>query len=56
MLVDAWLWSRIHNELNITISVGIASIVDDSSLEALLNRSDQCLYQAKQQGRNRVVV
>lgn len=55
-LVDAWLWSRIHHELNITISVGIASIVDDSSLEALLNRSDQCLYQAKQQGRNRVVV
>ncbi|NHQ85795.1 diguanylate cyclase [Iodobacter sp. HSC-16F04] len=55
-LVDAWIWSRIHPELNITISVGIASIVDDPSLEALLSRSDQCLYQAKQQGRNRVVV
>jgi diguanylate cyclase (GGDEF)-like protein len=55
-LVDAWIWSRIHPELSITISVGIASIVDDTSLEALLSRSDQCLYQAKQQGRNRVVV
>jgi two-component system cell cycle response regulator len=55
-IVDAWIWSRIHPELKITISVGIASIVDDASLEALLDRSDQCLYQAKQQGRNRVVV
>ncbi|MFC7420157.1 diguanylate cyclase [Iodobacter arcticus] len=55
-LVEAWIWSRIHPELKITISVGIASTLDDASLEALLNRSDQCLYQAKQQGRNRVVV
>jgi two-component system, cell cycle response regulator len=55
-LVDAWIWARIHPELKITISVGIASVADDASLEALLNRSDQCLYRAKQQGRNRVVV
>jgi two-component system, cell cycle response regulator len=55
-IVDAWLWSRIHPKLQITISIGIASIVDDVSLESLLSRSDQCLYLAKQQGRNRVVV
>ncbi len=38
-----------------TISVGIATLSpDDSSFETLLKRSDLALYQAKENGRNRV--
>jgi two-component system cell cycle response regulator len=48
--------SRSPNALNITISIGIASLEDgDASAEALLRRADQALYRAKRSGRNKVV-
>lgn len=41
--------------LYITISVGVASLRDDcKTLESLMERADQALYQAKENGRNRV--
>jgi diguanylate cyclase (GGDEF)-like protein len=43
--------------INITISLGTASLQadDDEQGESLLNRADQCLLQAKNTGRNRVI-
>ncbi|MBE8989122.1 GGDEF domain-containing protein [Nostoc sp. LEGE 12450] len=43
--------------INITISLGTASLQadDDEQGESLLNRADQCLLQAKNAGRNRVI-
>ncbi|MEH1868710.1 MAG: diguanylate cyclase [Nostoc sp.] len=43
--------------INITISLGTASLQadDDEKGESLLNRADQCLLQAKNAGRNRVI-
>lgn len=41
----------------ITASFGVASIKDaDASFDRLFNRADQALYQAKQNGRNQVLV
>lgn len=41
----------------VTISIGVATLVADSgSIQSLVEKADEALYQAKQQGRNRVVV
>jgi two-component system cell cycle response regulator len=48
--------SRAPGMLNITISIGIATLEDgDASADALLRRADQALYRAKRSGRNKVV-
>jgi len=39
---------------NITISNGISSIKESDTLDSLLNRADEALYEAKQTGRNKV--
>jgi|GEM_PF-1628381 len=41
---------------NVTISAGIAMAAPGESLSELLRRADQCLYVAKETGRDRVVV
>lgn len=38
----------------VTISVGVAAMQQDQTLDSLVNLADQALYQAKAQGRNRV--
>lgn len=41
--------------LAFTVSLGVASLGAGESLDALLSRADAALYQAKKEGRNRVV-
>lgn len=38
----------------VTISIGLAQMQPSDSLQALLSRADEALYQAKQAGRNRI--
>jgi len=45
-----------NNNLNITVSAGIAQYRDDKKLDKLINRADELLYSAKKNGRNRVEV
>lgn len=40
---------------HVTISVGVASLAKDTSVEAWIERADAALYQAKANGRNQVV-
>lgn len=45
----------IDGEIGITVSIGVAYAAADSLLDKLLSEADTALYQAKAQGRNRVV-
>jgi diguanylate cyclase (GGDEF)-like protein len=46
-----------YHQINFTVSGGVAQLEDaDLTPEAILKRADIALYQAKQQGRNRIVV
>lgn len=42
--------------LHITVSFGIAQVVENEPLRSLIRRADDALYQAKNSGRNRVCV
>ncbi|KAA9000602.1 diguanylate cyclase [Affinibrenneria salicis] len=44
-----------HRPIQVTISCGVAESFAQETLDALINRADVALYQAKQQGRNRSV-
>ncbi len=42
--------------LDVTVSIGVACAdASDESVESLLKRSDEALYEAKRTGRNRVI-
>jgi diguanylate cyclase (GGDEF)-like protein len=43
-------------ELQVTVSIGLAAYQDETDLDALLQRADAAMYAAKHAGRNRVVV
>ena len=42
--------------LNVSMSLGVATMQKDDSTQTLFERADVALYQAKEQGRNRVIV
>ncbi|MBU1001551.1 MAG: diguanylate cyclase [Proteobacteria bacterium] len=43
--------------VNFTVSIGVTTMTkDDASVEALLKRADNAMYEAKRSGRNRVVI
>lgn len=49
-------FENIDSDAGITVSLGIALWDGETSLEALLNRADKAMYEAKQKGRDRVEV
>ena len=55
MAVERQPWAEMSPGLQVTISVGLASRRDESTVKALLGHADACLYRAKHLGRNRVV-
>ena len=42
-------------DLTVTVSIGVASLDDEDSINDLLKRADEALYKAKQAGRNSMV-
>jgi len=42
--------------LAITTSIGVANFINDENLESLFERADKALYEAKETGRNKVVI
>jgi diguanylate cyclase (GGDEF)-like protein len=45
-----------ETEIPVTISLGGATLNDSESIQDLLKRADDSLYQAKDSGRNRLVI
>ena len=43
------------HEIHMTVSIGIAFLEEDDTLEDIMIRADKCLYTAKKNGRNQVV-
>lgn len=44
------------NTVTLTLSIGVAQLRPNDTVDTLLQRADAALYQAKNQGRNRVIV
>ena len=53
--VEDYVFDSETDGLIVTISLGVAERSFEGSLQALLRRADEALYEAKRQGRNRVV-
>ncbi|MDX5627218.1 MULTISPECIES: sensor domain-containing diguanylate cyclase [unclassified Brenneria] len=53
--VEAMVVPFRNETIQVTISCGVAEYRAKETLDALINRADIALYQAKQQGRNRVI-
>jgi diguanylate cyclase (GGDEF)-like protein len=56
LAVAARDWRSIVPDARVTMSAGIAGFRKGESVEQLLHRADQALYQAKKTGRNRTIV
>ncbi|HEY9031548.1 MAG TPA: tetratricopeptide repeat-containing diguanylate cyclase [Kangiella sp.] len=52
--VDLKQYTEIESELNATISVGVTEFKHGEHMDEFLRRVDEALYQAKENGRNRV--
>ena len=52
---EDYAWDKIAANLKVSCSFGVAQTDEDFDFSRLFKRADQALYQAKRQGRNRVV-
>jgi len=55
-LTEALLVEQDGVRINFTLSIGVAVLADDATLDQWVARADAALYRAKQAGRNRVAV
>jgi diguanylate cyclase (GGDEF)-like protein len=55
MTIAATAFSAEAQDISITVSIGVAQLQDDDSIETVISRADAALYQAKNRGRNRVM-
>jgi diguanylate cyclase (GGDEF)-like protein len=55
LAVERHPWEDLSPGLSVTMSVGVTARREESTVKALLDRADACLYRAKHLGRNRVV-
>ena len=54
--IQALVFSYEGHEFNVTVSQGLAGLrEDDSTLDSLFARADAAMYEAKRQGKNRVI-
>ncbi len=56
-IIEGYSFETQAGRLSVTVSIGVAGLKEeDNALHFLLDRADQALYRAKQDGRNRVAV
>ena len=55
MAVENADWASVSPGLRVTLSFGLAEFVDPARSETVLGKADERLYQAKREGRNRVI-
>jgi diguanylate cyclase (GGDEF)-like protein len=55
LAVEQHPWEALSPGLQVTMSIGLTARQQESTVKALLERADACLYKAKHLGRNRVV-
>jgi len=48
-------FNKSSNEVHFTVSIGISEYKNNNSIDNLINEADQCLYLAKENGKNQVV-
>jgi PleD family two-component response regulator len=48
-------WSALSPGMRVTVSAGVATLKSDDTPDTVLARADGALYEAKAQGRNRIV-
>jgi len=54
--VEDHAWAALAPGLHVTVSIGLAAAGDDADAQQLLQRADDALYRAKNEGRNRVCI
>lgn len=53
--VRGYHWARLASGLAVTVSFGVAELVDHEEMRAWIGRADEALYRAKARGRDQVV-
>jgi diguanylate cyclase (GGDEF)-like protein len=52
--IASYPWHELHLELNVTISMGVVTNEPSETHEAMLERADRWMYEAKRRGKNQV--
>lgn len=55
-VIRNWNWSRIHPDLHVTLSIGIAHATEGADPVSVMALADERLYEAKNAGRDRIVM